>query len=455
MTRDRRNTRATAAGGFTMLEILVVVALIGVLVMLLLPAVQSAREAARAMSCRNNLTQLWLAARGYYSSFGTFPAGTIAHRTPVHAFPDDLHHSWTISIQLQMSGGEPFAAKFDSTRSVYDPTNWPLSQQTPDVLSCPSSPLYASGLSSYAAIHDGRVAPIDEQSRGVFIANRSLSEDDIPDGLAQTALFGDIRADGQEATYLSWLSGTQATLRTTGLAPDRGDKRSAAAFGGQVGYRYGWFLGTGKQSYEEYLQWISGNPQLDAGQLTPQQVQQLNEQAFTSPPPLTGEAAAGDDAAAEEADGPAEPNAAEPREAEASGTEPAAAVPALSAPMTGYGQQPGGYGQQPGGYGQQPGGYGQQPGGYGRGGAGYGGMASGYGGAGYGGYGGGMGGISYPAPMIPASVEPLPLGSFHTGGVQVAMGDGRIVLVSDTIDPRVYAQLGVRDDALPLVSPFP
>ena len=74
MPRFKCRSPRTISAGFTLVELLVVIAIVGVLLSLLLPGVQSAREASRRASCQNNLKQIALAAHMHHDALGSFPA---------------------------------------------------------------------------------------------------------------------------------------------------------------------------------------------------------------------------------------------------------------------------------------------------------------------------------------------------------------------------------------------
>ena len=98
--------RRPRARGFTLIELLVVIAIIGVLIALLLPAVQSAREAGRRAQCVNNLKQIGIACHNYLDTQGVFPPGAISTSTgngwSTNFFP------WCVLILPQIEGGTTY-----------------------------------------------------------------------------------------------------------------------------------------------------------------------------------------------------------------------------------------------------------------------------------------------------------------------------------------------------------
>ncbi|MBX3423475.1 MAG: DUF1559 domain-containing protein [Pirellulaceae bacterium] len=167
--------RSPQKTGFTLVELLVVIAIIGILVGLLLPAVQAAREAARRMSCGNNLKQLGIAVHNHESTYGYVPAW----RKEFPNNPPDPYASqgspWYASISGARNGfgvlGHllPFLEqsnvinKFDLKKPMIHPDNlsppFPGAKNTPDSLAkvvtflCPSTPEAGSDYGPYFALN--------------------------------------------------------------------------------------------------------------------------------------------------------------------------------------------------------------------------------------------------------------------------------------------------------------
>jgi prepilin-type N-terminal cleavage/methylation domain-containing protein/prepilin-type processing-associated H-X9-DG protein len=104
---------------FTLVELLVVIAIIGVLVALLLPAIQAAREAARRMSCQNNLKQLGLACLNYESAKKVFPMGsTISNQKSAGTTVNGLSWLATVMPFLEQAGiSDVFEQRIEKYRS--------------------------------------------------------------------------------------------------------------------------------------------------------------------------------------------------------------------------------------------------------------------------------------------------------------------------------------------------
>jgi prepilin-type N-terminal cleavage/methylation domain-containing protein len=96
---------------FTLVELLVVIAIIGVLVALLLPAVQAAREAARRSQCSNNMRQLGLAFQNFHDTHLCLPPGKVtsaSYPNPVHqkfSIPSGPEHGWAAFLLPYMEMG--------------------------------------------------------------------------------------------------------------------------------------------------------------------------------------------------------------------------------------------------------------------------------------------------------------------------------------------------------------
>ncbi len=206
----RRGSASSKARAFTLIELIMVVTIIAVLVALLLPALQSAREQARRSQCVNNLLQLGIALGNYASAHNVLPPGVVDEKGPILNLPRGYHYSWVVQI-LPFFEQNNLYRRFDFRYGVYHDSNMTARETRVASFLCPSSS--SRPTISYAGCHHDIDAPIDANNRGVLYLNSRIGYDDITDGPAYTILLGEIVAGGPT---LGWASGTRATLRNTG-----------------------------------------------------------------------------------------------------------------------------------------------------------------------------------------------------------------------------------------------
>lgn len=121
---------------FTLVELLVVIAIIGVLIALLLPAVQAAREAARRMQCSNNLRQICLAFHNYVDVYKGFPQARI---TGVYDGANSVFSGWPTAILPYIEQGN-IADQYNANLPHFHPDNQQWVRTKVDLFVCPSTP---------------------------------------------------------------------------------------------------------------------------------------------------------------------------------------------------------------------------------------------------------------------------------------------------------------------------
>ena len=151
----------------------------GILVALLLPAVQASREAARRMQCSNNLKQIGLAMHNYHDVYKGFPAAYIADENgkPLH--------SWRVAL-LPYLEQQHLYEQYNFNEPWDSPNNLQVAQQMPEVFRCPDAPSApGSNLTNYVVIVGD---PSQKPIQSLFLPNHWTNFSEITDGTSNTIM---------------------------------------------------------------------------------------------------------------------------------------------------------------------------------------------------------------------------------------------------------------------------
>lgn len=205
--------------GFTLVELLVVIAIIALLISLLIPAIQAARESARRSQCANNMKQLALAMNVYHESMKSLPPGNLI----LDELRDKACHQagavycgsmgWPVFILAHLEQTSLYdQVHFDALAytpvtgdicahenegGVGDPRNQFVAENMPSVFSCPSTRKLSPYHKDYGVNGDREYPESSDPKDGLFHWNSGIRFSDVKDGLSNTFLL-------LEASHYHW-----------------------------------------------------------------------------------------------------------------------------------------------------------------------------------------------------------------------------------------------------------
>ncbi len=199
-------THCRAQFAFTLVEVLVVIGIIGILIAILLPAVQAAREAMRRVQCQNQLHQIGLALANYHSAYGRLPAGAIRPRGYEDNGRDQPRATWAIGI-LPMMELMALHELYDATEDTTADSNQAFRETNVPAYQCPSDPNASImfepqfgakfSRSNYAANYGSASWGIEfwdkSEYRGVMGQNTKTAFQHISDGISHTVAVAELQ----------------------------------------------------------------------------------------------------------------------------------------------------------------------------------------------------------------------------------------------------------------------